>query len=94
MCFNQPLRHCACKCTVESKPDLNSGGPREGGCVEGFRDDTSLSRIGAIGVPRRVGEDSGWGREESFNLIHISNNHIRERGKVADSQRNDDAAEC
>ena len=32
--------------------DLNSGGPREGGCVEGLRDDAPLSGIGAIGVPR------------------------------------------
>ena len=56
---------------TDSVPDLNPGGPREGGCVEGLRDHASLGGIGAIGVPGRVGEDGGRGREESLYFVHF-----------------------
>ena len=56
---------------TDSIPDLNPGGPREGGCVEGLRDHASLGGIGTVGVPGRVGEDRRWGREESLDFVHV-----------------------
>ena len=55
----------------DSIPNLNPGGPREGGCVEGLRDHASLGGIGAVGVPGRVGEDRRRGREESLDFVHF-----------------------
>ena len=65
---------------TDSIPDLNPGGPREGGCVEGLRDHASLGGIGTVaslggigtvGVPGRVGENGRRGREESLDFIHF-----------------------
>ena len=57
--------------SVPENPDLNSGGPREGGCVEGLSDHAPLGRISAVGVSRLIGEYGGRGREESLNLVHV-----------------------